>query len=98
MKRIEAVIPMARLYRTFDSLEELKLGGLTYYESKGFGEIPRRKRMSGRGTGMYEPAFNPNSSIVLVTDDLTADKVVEKIVEGASSGLKGEGKIFVSDI
>jgi nitrogen regulatory protein P-II 1 len=26
------------------------------------------------------------------------DKVIEKILESTSSGLKGEGKIFVSDV
>jgi nitrogen regulatory protein P-II 1 len=98
MKKIEAIVPMARLYHAFDALKELNLGGLTYYDSKGRGEIPRRPRVDARGTGTYVPPFNPNSTIVIVTDDATADKVVEKIVQGTSSGLKGEGKIFVSDI
>jgi nitrogen regulatory protein P-II 1 len=98
MKKIEAVIPMGRLYHAFDALRELNLGGLTYYDSKGRGEIPRRPRISSRGTGVYQPAFNANSTIVIVTDDAMADKVVDKIVESTSSGLKGEGKIFVSDV
>ena len=98
MKKIEAVIPMARLYHAFDALRTLNLGGLTYYDSKGRGEIPRRPRISGRGTGLIEPPFNANSTIVIVTDDATAEKVIEKIVESTSSGLKGEGKIFVSEI
>jgi len=33
-----------------------------------------------------------------VTKDSLADKVVEKILESTSTGLTGEGKIFVSDV
>jgi nitrogen regulatory protein P-II 1 len=89
---------MSRLYHAFDALRDLNLGGLTYYDSKGRGEIPRRPRVSGRGTGLYVPPFNANSTIVIVTDDAMADKVIDKIVQSTSSGLKGEGKIFVSDV
>ena len=35
--------------------------------------------------------------MVIVSDSM-ADKVIDKILESASTGLKGEGKIFVSDI
>ncbi len=84
--------------RAFAALKELDLGGITYFESKGRGEIPRPKIHSGRGTGTYTPEFNVNSTIMLVVKDSMVDKVVEKILESTSSGLKGEGKIFVSDV
>lgn len=98
MKRIEAVVPSARLERAFAALKELDLGGITYFESKGRGEIPRQKLHSGRGTSTYTPEFNVNSTIVAVVSDSMADKVIDKILESTSSGLKGEGKIFVSNI
>jgi nitrogen regulatory protein P-II 1 len=98
MKKIEAVIPHARMERAFASLKELNLGGITYFESKGRGEIPRPKIHAGRGTGTYTPEFNVNSTIMVVVQDSMADKVIEKILESTSSGLKGEGKIFVSNI
>ena len=59
---------------------------------------PRPKIHSGRGTGTYTPEFNVNSTIMLVVKDSMVDKVVEKILESTSSGLKGEGKIFVSNV
>ncbi|MEM2141100.1 P-II family nitrogen regulator, partial [Nitrososphaera sp.] len=62
------------------------------------GEIPRQKVHSGRGTSTYTPEFNVNSTIVVVVPDSMADKVIDKILESTSSGLKGEGKIFVSNI
>ena len=98
MKKIEAVIPHARLERAFAALKELDLGGITYFESKGRGEVPRPQIHSGRGTGTYTPEFNINSTVMVVVSDSMVNKVVDKILESTSTGLKGEGKIFVSDI
>ena len=98
MKKIEAVVPSARLDRAFAALKELDLGGFTYYDSKGQGSIPRPEIQSGRGTGTYRPEFNVNSTIVVVAKDSMANMVVDKILESASTGLAGEGKIFLSDV
>ena len=98
MKKIEAVVPAARLENLFSALRELDLGGFTYYESKGRGQIPRPEIHSGRGTGTYRPEFNINTTVVVVAKDSMADKVIEKILESTSTGLAGEGKIFISDV
>jgi nitrogen regulatory protein P-II 1 len=98
LKRIEAVVPATRLESAFAGLRELDLGGFTYYDSKGRGQIPRPEIHSGRGTGTYRPEFNVNATIVVVANDSMADKVIEKILESTSTGLAGEGKIFVSDV
>ena len=98
MKKIEAVVPAARLESAFAALRELELGGFTYYESRGRGQIPRPEIHSGRGTGTYRPEFNVNATIVVVTKDSMAGNVIEKVLESTSSGLAGEGKIFVSDV
>ncbi|MCI0557675.1 MAG: P-II family nitrogen regulator [Nitrososphaera sp.] len=98
MKKIEAVVPSARLDKAFAALKELNLGGLTYYDSKGRGQVPRPEIHSGRGTGTYRPEFNVNATIVIVTKESAVNKVIEKLLESTSSGLAGEGKIFVSDV
>ena len=98
MKKIEAIVPQARLEGVFAALKELDLGGLTYFDSKGRGQVPRPTMHSGRGTSSYTPEFNVNATIALVVNDSLADKVIDKILEGTSSGLAGEGKIFISDI
>jgi nitrogen regulatory protein P-II 1 len=98
LKKIEAVVPDARLESAFAALGELGLGGFTYYNSKGRGQIPRPQLQSGRGTGTYRPEFNTNATIVVVTNDSMADSVISKILDSTSSGLAGEGKIFVSDV
>ena len=98
MKKIEAVIPHARLGRAFAAMEELQLGGLTYYESKGRGQVPRPELQSGRGTSTYRQEFNVNATVIIVVKDAIVDKVVEKILSSTSTGLAGEGKIFISDV
>jgi nitrogen regulatory protein P-II 1 len=98
MKKIEAVIPHARLGRAFAAMEELHLGGLTYYESKGRGQVPRPELHSARGTSTYRPEFNVNATVIIVVKDAMVDKVVEKILSSTSTGLAGEGKIFISDV
>ncbi|MGA7898498.1 MAG: P-II family nitrogen regulator [Nitrososphaeraceae archaeon] len=98
MKKIEAVVPHARLDLALSALKQLNLGGLTYYESKGRGQLPRYRIQSSRGTSTYVPEFNVNSTIVIVTKDSELQNVVNAIVDSASTGLAGEGKIFVSDI
>ena len=98
MKKIEAIVPAARLESAFAALAELGLGGFTYYESRGRGQIPRPEIHSGRGTSTYRPEFNVNATIVVVSNDSMADNVISKILESTSTGLAGEGKIFVSDV
>lgn len=98
MKKIEAVVPSARLDKAFAALKELDLGGFTYYDTKGRGQIPRAEMQSGKGTGTYRPEFNVNSTIVIVTKDSMANKVIDKLLQSTSTGLAGEGKIFVSDV
>jgi len=98
LKRIEAVIPHPRLDSTFAALDELELGGFTYYESKGRGELAPPEIHAERGTSVYRPEFNPNVTVAIVVKDDMVDKVTTKILESTSTGLAGEGKIFVSQI
>ena len=98
MKKIEVVIPSTRLGTAFEALDALSIGGLTYYDSKGRGQVPRPRLHSGRGTSTYIPEFNVNSLIMLVVKDSLVSKIIDTMLERLSTGLAGEGKIFVSDI
>ncbi|MFL6481368.1 MAG: P-II family nitrogen regulator, partial [Nitrososphaera sp.] len=73
-------------------------GGFTYYDSRGRGQIPRPQIHSGRGTSTYRPEFNVNATIVVVAKDSMVDSVISNILDSTSSGLAGEGKIFVSNV
>ena len=98
MKRIEAIIPQSKMSDAFSALKELNIGGFTYYDSKGRGLNPPAAVHSGRGTSLYTPEFNPNLTIFTVVDDAIVVQVVNKILASTSTGLAGEGKIFISEI
>jgi nitrogen regulatory protein P-II 1 len=98
MKKIEVVLPHARLELVLSALREMGLGGLTYYESRGRGQNPRPILHSGRGTSTYTPEFNLNATLIVVTQDSAVDNILNTILENSSTGLKGEGKIFVYDL
>ncbi|HET7148308.1 MAG TPA: P-II family nitrogen regulator [Candidatus Nitrosopolaris sp.] len=98
MKKIEAVFPSGRLDKAFAALEKEDIGGLTYFESKGRGQLARPQLASARGTSTFIPEFNANSTMVVVVKDSVVDRVVSKILEVTSTGMAGEGKIFVSEV
>lgn len=98
MKKIEAVMPHDRLELVFLALKDMGVGGLTYYESKGRGQNLRPLLHSGRGTSTYTPEFNLNATLVVVTRDSAVENILNTILENSSTGLKGEGKIFVYDL
>ena len=97
MKRVEAIIPEDKLEPVFHSLAQLDIGGFTYFTVKGRGKRPRPQVASGRG-GRFESAYNVNTSIIVVVPDNKLDKVVDAITSHASTGLAGEGKIFISNV
>jgi nitrogen regulatory protein P-II 1 len=98
MKKIEAVLAQARVDLVLSALKDMGLGGLTYYESKGRGQNPRPQLQSGRGTSTYTPEFNLNATLVVVVKDEVVDNILNAILENSSTGLKGEGKIFICDL
>ncbi len=98
MKRIEAIIPQSKMSDAFSALKELNIGGFTYYDSKGRGLNPPAAVHSGRGTSLYTPEFNPNLTIFTVVEDSLVEQVVNKLLASTSTGLAGEGKIFISDV
>jgi nitrogen regulatory protein P-II 1 len=98
LKNIEAIIPHDRLKEASSVLLKFPIGGFTYYESKGRGQIPTPLIHTGRGTSVYRPEFNVNIMITIVVPDQLVTDIVNKILDSTSSGLAGEGKVFVSDI
>ena len=97
MKKGEAIKPEEKLGAVFDALLALDLGGFTYYTVSGRGKRPRPLVPSGRG-GRFPSSYNVNADIFVVVQDDKVERVIESITSNASTGLAGEGKIFVSDI
>ena len=96
MQLITAIIKPFKLDDVRDALAEVGVTGITVTEVKGFG------RQKGH-TELYRGAeyivdFLPKIKIeTAVTNDL-AERVVEAIVQAASTGKIGDGKVFVSKL
>ena len=94
MQLVTAIIKPFKLDDVRDALAEVGVNGITVTEVKGFG------RQKGH-TELYRGAeyivdFLPKIKVeTAVTNDL-AERVVEAIVQAASTGKIGDGKVFVS--
>ncbi len=94
MQFVTAIIKPFKLDDVRDALAEVGVNGITVTEVKGFG------RQKGH-TELYRGAeyivdFLPKIKVeTAVTDDLV-ERVVEAIVQAASTGKIGDGKVFVS--
>jgi nitrogen regulatory protein P-II 2 len=93
MQLVTAIIKPFKLDDVRDALSEVGVHGITVTEVKGFG------RQKGH-TELYRGAeyivdFLPKINLeTAVTDDLV-ERVVETIVQAASTGKIGDGKVFV---
>ena len=93
MQLVTAIIKPFKLDDVRDALSEVGITGITVTEVKGFG------RQKGH-TELYRGAeyivdFLPKIKIeTAVTNDIV-ERVVEAIVQAASTGKIGDGKVFV---
>jgi nitrogen regulatory protein P-II 2 len=96
MQFVTAIIKPFKLDDVRDALSRVGVNGITVTEVKGFG------RQKGH-TELYRGAeyivdFLPKIKVeVAVTDDLV-ERVVEAIVQSASTGKIGDGKVFVTKL
>ena len=93
MKKIEAIVKPFKLDDLREALSEIGIAGMTATEVKGFG------RQKGH-TELYRGAeyvvdFLPKIKLEITVSEEMVEKVVEVIVEAASTGRIGDGKIFV---
>src|SRR5690554_3559164 len=94
MKLVTAVIKPFKLDDVREALSEIGIQGITVLEVKGFG------RQKGH-TELYRGAeyvvdFLPKIEIAI--QDEQTDQVVEAIVNAASTGKIGDGKIFITPL
>ena len=96
MQLVTAIIKPFKLDSVRDALAEVGVNGITVTEVKGFG------RQKGH-TELYRGAeyvvdFLPKIKVeTAVTNDLV-ERVVDAIVQAASTGKIGDGKVFVSKL
>ena len=96
MKKIEAIIKPFKLDEVKEALQEVGLQGITVTEAKGFG------RQKGH-TELYRGAeyvvdFLPKLKLEIAAPEGQVDAIVEAIINSASTGKIGDGKIFVAPL
>lgn len=97
MKRVEAVIRQNKLDAVVDALKKAGVGGITIFEAKGWGRGTPLSSDAKKAPGSYTK-FNVKTYVLTVVDDSIVDKVISAILDTASTGSIGDGKIFVDDI
>ncbi len=98
MKRIEAIIKVDKLNSVVDALGKIGVIGLTVSRSQGRGTGARPEIRGGRGTTKYASAYRNSNTLITVVDDSKVDPTVSAITDAASTGNRGDGKIFISTI
>ncbi len=98
MKRIEAIIPSNRLNLIVAAIEETGVSGITTIESKGRGKATRPSLRSSRGTSTQIAEYNSLVTIVTIVEDSKTNRIVDAILNVASTGSSGDGKIFISSV
>ena len=96
MKMITAIIKPFRLDEVREALAECGVNGLTVTEVNGFG------RQKGH-TELYRGAeyvvdFLPKVKVEVVVRSEEVDRCVDAIVQVASTGKIGDGKIFITPV
>ncbi|HNY85723.1 MAG TPA: P-II family nitrogen regulator [Candidatus Hydrogenedentes bacterium] len=96
MKKVEAIIKPFKLEEVKEALARVGIQGLTVSEVKGFGRQKGHKELY-RGAE-YVVEFLPKVKLEVVAADDQVEAVVKAILESASTGRIGDGKIFVAPV
>ncbi len=99
MKEVKAYLKKHKVDAVVFALSKIPgLTGLSVLSSKGFG------RGRGKSNGASMTVFDdrlfdaPRSKLEIICADDLVDEVIATIVEHAHTGLRGDGKIYVSNI
>src|ERR1700704_777098 len=96
MTKLEAIIQPSRFEAVKEVLTELGIGGMTITDVRGHG---RQKGHTEVYRGReYTVDLLPKIKIELVLADTLVDAAVDAIIKTASTGMIGDGKIFLSKV
>jgi nitrogen regulatory protein P-II 1 len=98
MKRVEAIIAAEKVSAVNQALKKAGVGGTTVLDAKGRGKGEKPQIQSGRGTQRLAAEFSVRANVITVVDDSEVEKVIKAILDTASTGSTGDGKIFVSAV
>lgn len=98
MKKIEAIIRKERFEQVDAALKAIGVGGLTVEEVKGRGRTRIVTTVYSRGVFTHEEEYIRHLKLEILSKDEDASRVVDAIVNSASTGGAGDGKIFVTTV
>ena len=96
MKLVTAIVKPFKLDDVKNALELIGIAGLTVSEVQGFGR--QRGHTEVYRGAEYQVDFVPKVRIEVVVSELDAARVVDAVVEAASTGQIGDGKVWVSPV
>lgn len=97
MKKIEAYIKSQRLNEVINRLHIIEgLSGISLHEIKGFG----RTRGKDEPVRIVDNTMNwiPHVKLEIFCSEKIKDQVIDSIIEGAHTGLRADGKIYISSV
>ncbi len=96
MKLVTAIIKPFKLDDVKEALKAAGAQGITVSEVRGFGRQGGHTE-TYRGTE-YQIDFIPKAKVELVVEDSSVDRLVDIIINAASTGKIGDGKIWVTTV
>ncbi|AWG23335.1 transcriptional regulator [Flavobacterium faecale] len=95
MKKIEATIRKSKFSDVKKALHEVGVNFFTYWDVTGLGN--EKQGHVYRGVSYSTSDIQRRQLSIVVNDDFE-EVTIKAILDAASTGLVGDGKIFVSDI
>ncbi len=98
MKRVEAIIAAEKVSAVNEALKKAGVGGTTVLDAKGRGKGEKPQVHTEKGTRRIAAEFSVRANVMTVVEDSEVEKVIKAILDTASTGSLGDGKIFVSTV
>jgi nitrogen regulatory protein P-II 1 len=95
MKKIEAIVRVAKFDEVREALHEAGIDFFTCWDVTGIGN---EKAGSIFRAQVFETRYIPRRVISFVCRDHLVEKSVEAIIKAARTGEMGDGKIFISSV
>ena len=95
MKKIEAIIRKSKFVEVKDALHEIEVNFFSYWDVTGVGN--EKEGHVYRGVS-YSTSDIQRRFLSIVVSDPFLDRTVEAILKSASTGMVGDGKLFISTI
>ena len=95
MKKIEAIIRRDLYEQVKDALNEVGVQFFSFWDVRGVGKAQDKKLY--RGTE-YDTSYIERRVLSIIVNDAFVDITIKTILESASTGEIGDGKIFISPV